>query len=79
MRMIVLSALFAAGLGLAGTAPAAAAPVLNGLNNAATSSTLLEEVQYRHRPRVRCRSVTVCRRAYNGRRICRVERVCRRW
>jgi hypothetical protein len=75
MRMIVLSALFAAGVGLAGMGGAIAAPVSNGLNGVAnSSSTLLEQVQWRRGHR--CRSVQVCRRGPWGRR-CHVERVCR--
>jgi len=75
MRIIVLSALFAAGVGLAGMGGAIAAPVSNGLNGAAnSSSTLLEQIQWRRGHR--CRSVQVCRRGPWGRR-CHVERVCR--
>lgn len=77
MRMIVLSALFAAGVGLAGMGGAIAAPASNVLNGAMnSSSTLLEQIQYRRGHR--CRSVQVCRRGPYGRR-CHVERVCRRW
>ena len=72
MRMIILSALFAAGIGMAGTVGATAAPAANGINNATPAASLLEQVQYR-----RCRSVTVCRRGEFGRRHCRTERVCR--
>jgi hypothetical protein len=72
MKTIILSALFAAGLGLAGIVGAAAAPVSNGLSNATPAASLLEQVQYR-----RCRSVTVCRRGEFGHRRCRTERVCR--
>ncbi len=75
MRMIVLSALFAAGVGLAGMGGAIAAPVSNGLNGATnSSSTLLEQIQWRRG--YRCRAVTVCRRGPWGRR-CHTERVCR--
>jgi hypothetical protein len=78
MRKIVLSALFAIGVGLTGVSGAVAAPI-SGLNtDAAATTTLLGEVQYRYRHRTRCRSVTVCRRGPYGRR-CHVERVCRRW
>ena len=74
MKTIILSALFAAGLGLASVGGAVAAPVSNGINNAAAQSSLLEQVQWRGR----CRSVTVCRRGEFGRRRCHTERVCRR-
>jgi hypothetical protein len=76
MRVIILSALFAVGVGLAGMGGASAAIGGNGINNAANASSLLEEVQWRRRDRF-CRSVTVCRRGPFGRR-CHVERVCRR-
>jgi hypothetical protein len=72
MRMIVLSALFALGVGLAGSTAASAANVGSGINNAASTATLLQDVA------VRCRRVTVCRRGPYGRR-CHVERVCRRF
>jgi hypothetical protein len=75
--MIMLSALFALGLGVAGSAPASAAPI-GGLSNAASSATLLQDVQY-YRHRTRCRSVRVCHRGYYGRPRCHYERVCRRW
>jgi hypothetical protein len=76
MKAIILSAVFAAGLGLAGMGGAIAAPVSNGLNDATTnSSSLLEQIQYR-RDR-RCRSVQVCRRGPMGGRRCHTERVCR--
>lgn len=78
MRMIVLSALFAAGMGLAGAGSAVAAPLSNnGINNAAQSSSIIDQIQYRRGPH--CRTVRVCR-TWHGRRTCRVERVCgRRW
>ena len=77
MKTLILSAVFAAGLGLAGMGGAIAAPVSNGLNGAAnSSSTLLEQVQYR-RDRRHCRSVQVCRRGPMGGRRCHTERVCR--
>lgn len=80
MRMIVLSALFAAGVALTGASAASAATIGSGINtNAATTATLLEQVQYGYGYRYhgRCRSVTVCRRGPYGRR-CHVERICRR-
>ncbi len=78
MRMIVLSALFAAGVGLAGAGSAVAAPLSNnGINNAAQSTSIIDQIQYRRGPH--CRSVRVCRSGPYGRR-CRVDRVCgRRW
>lgn len=75
MRMIILSALFAAGIGMASTVGATAAPAANGINNAAGQSSLLEQIQWRRG--YRCRSVTVCRRGPYGRR-CHTERICRR-
>jgi hypothetical protein len=75
MRMIILSALFAVGVGLAGMGGANAAVVGNGINNAANANPLIEQVQYwRHRSR--CRSVRICHRGPWGRR-CHWERVCR--
>ena len=76
MRMILLSALFALGLGLAGTTGASAAMGGNGINNSANASSMLEEVQYGWRHRHGCRSVQVCRRSPFGRR-CHWERICR--
>ena len=72
MRMILLSALFALGVGLAGSTGASAATIGGGINNAASAATLLEDV------RVRCRTVRVCRQTPYGRR-CHWERICRRW
>jgi hypothetical protein len=74
--MIVLSALFAAGVGLAGAGSAVAAPLSNnGINNAAQSTSIVDQIQYGHR----CRMVRVCRSGPYGRR-CRTDRVCRsRW
>lgn len=72
MRMIVLSALFAFGFGIAGVSTVSAAPVGNGLSTAAGASSLLQDVA------VRCRSVRTCRRSYYGRRVCTVRRVCHR-
>ncbi|MFA6268039.1 MAG: hypothetical protein WC670_20260 [Pseudolabrys sp.] len=78
MRALILSSLFALGLGLAG-APAANATPISAINGAVAGQTMVDQAQYyyRHRPRVRCRSVRVCRRTAYGRR-CHVERVCRR-
>jgi hypothetical protein len=82
MRMIVLSAVLALGVGLAGTAGVSAAPGGTGLGEAAQNATLLQDVQYyrrhyrRYHRRSYCRSVRVCHRSYYGRR-CHWERVCR--
>lgn len=79
MRMILMSALFALGLGLAGSTGASAAPVGAGIGAAANSSSLLQEIQYYrrdYRRGHRCRQVRVCRHGPYGRR-CHWERVCR--
>jgi len=79
MRALILSSLFAIGLGLS-AAPASAAPIAD-INAAVTGQTMVDHVQYyRHRPRhrVRCNNVRVCRMTPWGRR-CHWERVCRRW
>ena len=73
MRMIVLSALFAAGVGLAGAGSAIAAPISNGASNANMSTPLVEQVA------MRCRMVRACRVGPHGRRVCRTDRICRRW
>ncbi|MFN3658811.1 MAG: hypothetical protein ACK4UO_16310 [Pseudolabrys sp.] len=70
MRAIMLSALFALGVGLLGTTGASAA-VGAGINNAASAASLLEQT------RVVCRRVKVCRVGPYGRR-CHWNRVCRR-
>jgi hypothetical protein len=74
--MIVLSALFAVGVGLAGAGSAVAAPLSNnGINNAAQSTSIVDQIQYRG-----CRTIRVCRTGPHGRRVCRMDRVCRsRW
>jgi hypothetical protein len=75
--MIILSALFAAGIGMAGTVGANAAPAANGINNAAQSTSIIDQIQYRG---PRCRTIRVCRTGPHGRRVCRMDRVCRsRW
>jgi hypothetical protein len=80
--MIVLSALLALGVGLAGTAGVSAAPAGAGLSQAAPNATLLQDVQYyrrhyrRYHRRAYCRTVRVCHRSFYGRR-CHLERVCR--
>lgn len=81
MRALILSSLFALGLGLA--APAASAAPIADINAAITGQNHVEQAQYYrrhrrwHRPRVRCRNVRVCRMTPWGRR-CHYERVCRR-
>ena len=86
MRMIILSALFALGLGIAGAPSASAAP-MSGLSNAALANPLIEDAQYYRRDRrryrrsrryrrPRCRNVRVCDRTIFG-RVCHYERVCR--
>jgi hypothetical protein len=81
MRTILLSALFAAGLGLASVSGATAAPASPILPGAAPAS-LVTPAQvvivgprhgYRHRV---CRPVRRCWRNHYGRLICRVYTVC---
>lgn len=82
MRMIILSALIGLGIGLAGIPTANAAPI-SGLSSTAIEGSFIHDAQYyrrrhyRHRPRVVCRTIRVCRAGYYGRR-CHIERVCRR-
>jgi len=77
MRALILSSLFAIGLGLAGASAANAAPVSN-ISAAVAGQATVDQVQYyRGRPRVRCHNVRVCRMTPYGRR-CRIDRVCRR-
>jgi len=78
MRALILSSLFALGLGLA-AAPASAAPIAD-INAAITGQNQVEQAQYYRRyrrHRVRCHNVRVCRMTPWGRR-CHYERVCRR-
>jgi hypothetical protein len=80
MRALILSSLFALGLGLAG-APAANAAPISAINDAVVGQNMVDQAQYyrpRHRPRVRCHNVRVCRWTPYGRR-CHIERVCRRY
>jgi len=89
MRKIVLSALFAAGIGLAGLTGAAAAPASPNLNGAVPAASMVTQAQvivvgprrhYRNRHRV-CRPVRRCWRNRYGRLVCRVYTRCywRRW
>jgi hypothetical protein len=71
MKKIVLGALFALGLGLAGVGGASAAVIGGGIANAAPNYSPIVQVAYG------CRRVTVCHREY-GHRHCHTERVCRR-
>jgi hypothetical protein len=73
MRVLMLSTILAAGLGFAAVDNSQAASFGAGMNEAAKTNTLVDEVQYR-----RCRTVRVCRDGPFGRR-CRIERSCRRW
>lgn len=75
MRKIVLSAVFALGMGLAASTGASAAPLSTGLANGATAApnaSMIQDVA------LICRRIRVCHRGAYGRRWCRVERVCRR-
>jgi hypothetical protein len=72
MKKIVLGALFALGLGLAGMSGASAAAI-GGINNGATNYSPIVQAAYG------CRRVTICRRGEYGHRHCHVERVCHRW
>lgn len=78
IKTLLLSAVIATGLGLAASTGASAATI-NGiaLGSAVDSTSNVQDVQYRHRHRVRCRTVRVCRVGPYGRR-CHNERVCRR-
>ena len=76
MRKIVLSAVFALGMGIAASTGASATPLSIGLTSgaaAAPNASLIEDVAWR------CRRVTVCHRGWHGRRVCETRRVCRHW
>jgi len=76
--MTLLSALFALGVGVAGTSGASAAPAAAGIDGAANASLVQQaQVIIVDRHRRRCRYVTVCRRGPYGHRRCHTERVCR--
>lgn len=73
MKTIVLAAVFAVGVGLAGVSNVSAAPASSaGINGAATDMSMIQDAAYA------CRRVKVCRRGYYG-RTCRWTRVCRVW
>jgi len=76
MRILMLSAILACGLGFAATTGSQAAGFGAGINEAAQTNSAIEQVQYR-----RCRMVRSCRMGPYGGRRCRVERICRggRW
>jgi hypothetical protein len=76
MRKIVLSTVFAVGLGLAASTGASATPLSTGLTTgvtAAPNASMIQDVAWR------CRRVTVCHRGWHGRRVCETRRVCRHW
>jgi hypothetical protein len=72
MRMVLLSALFAIGVGIFGAGNASAAPAAPGLNDAANAASLIEQA------RVSCYNRRVCYVDNWGVRHCRLKRVCRR-
>jgi hypothetical protein len=71
MRMMMLSGLFALGLGLVGTTGAPAATSGTGLDQGPHASSLLEKTA------LICRRIRVCHHV-RGVRVCHWERVCRR-
>ena len=71
MRILLLSTLLALGLGLLATGSSQAAGVGAGIGEAAKTTSITEDVQWR-----RCRMVRRCWFGPYGRR-CRVDRVCR--
>ena len=78
MRMTLLSALFALGVGIAGVSAANAAPAaaIDGTANAALVQQAQAVIVVEPHRR-RCRSVRVCRVGPYGGRRCHWERVCR--
>ncbi len=72
MRTIVLAALFALGVGLAGISSAPAATLGGGIDKAAAGSSLVQDAYYA------CRRIRVCRVGPYG-RYCHWTRVCRHW
>ena len=78
MRITLLSALFALGVGIAGLSAANAAPAaaIDGAANASLvqqAQTVIVVDPHRHH----CRSVKVCRVGPYGGRACHWEKVCR--
>jgi hypothetical protein len=73
--MVLLSAVFGLGLGMAAMPAANAAPAA-GFSSAIQSGSLIQDVRYRRHHRI-CRNVRTCHRGWHGRRICSVHRVCR--
>ncbi len=73
MRMIVLSALLAVGLGFTATTGASAASIGSGLSTAQLNASLVDKTYWA------CRRVRVCHRGPYGGRICDWRRVCRHW
>ena len=71
MKTILLASLFALGLSLAGMSGASAAALGGGINQAANATSMVEDTA------LICRRIQVCHRGPLGRRICRLERVCR--
>jgi hypothetical protein len=84
MRKIMISTLFAAGIGVACATGAAANPLSPVPHNAMPAISLVTPAQFviitpprRHRARVRyCRPVRQCYRTRHGRLVCRVRTVC---
>lgn len=72
MKVVLMSAALALGLGLVGTPGASAANFATGASEASKSTSLIEQIQFR-----RCRSVRICRVGPFGGRRCHWERVCR--
>jgi hypothetical protein len=67
MRMIMLSALFAIGVGLAGSTGATAAPAVDNFSKAANSTSIMQDAY--------CRVHRTCWWRH-GRRFCDVRRRC---
>lgn len=80
MRKIVLSTVFALGLGLAGATGATAAPfspVPGAAPTPMVTPAQLVVVGPRYRHRRYCYNARRCWRGRHGRLVCRVHRVCR--
>jgi hypothetical protein len=76
MRMTLLSALFALGVGVAGISAANAAPAA-AIDGAANASLVQQAQVVIVEGRRHCRQVRVCRVGPSGGRRCHWERVCR--